>query len=251
MKNAVAAAAILCAVVVASMFTPTANVEAAGMSVGASTWYSQWKYESPSTGTMKSDWTLMYGPSIGIDCADNWSLTSVLLSGNYHFKDDSLGLDFNYRRYDSDTTLNYSVFKWLKVFGGFKYMRYDIRNNFSVIPPFGFAQSRHYTYGPGLGLGLTIPLHESLFALATFSAMRLSGQTSQDGEPVIRCVETGYNAAASLAYYIDSMATTLSLGVRYQYFKSEDRNVDWASSDLTFYGITFAAVYSFSLGSQE
>lgn len=249
MKNL--AAAILCAALVAAMLTPTAKVEAAGISVGASTWYSQWKFEFPGQDTPISDWSLMYGPSVGVDFTGNWSLSSVLLTGNYHFKDDSIGLDFNYRRYDSDTTLNYSVFKWLKVFGGFKYMRYDIRNSYDVIPPFGSAQGRHYTYGPGIGLGFTVPLFDSLFALATVSAMRLSGQTTQEGEPTVHCVETGYNATASLAYYIDSMATTLSLGGRYQYYKLEDRNVDRPNSECTFHGITFAAVHSFSLGSEE
>ena len=46
------------------------------------------------------------------------------------------------------------------------------------------------------------------------------------------------------------MATTLSPGGRYQYFKSVERNVDYPSTEFTFYGITFAAVYSFSLGAE-
>ncbi len=248
MKHGIAAA-ILCASMVTATLMP-AKAEAAGMSVGASTWYSKLSTKSSGTDTLDSEWSLMYGPVIGIDFAKDWSLSSVFLTGNYRLEE-GLSMAFNYRRYDSDTTLNYSVLKWLKVFGGVKYLRYDIRDSGAVVPPFGSAQSRHYTYGPGLGLGLTVPLHESLFALATVSVMRLSGQTSQEGFPVTRCIETGYNVAASLAYYIDSMATTLSLGGRYQYFKSADRNVDYSSTDFTFYGITFAAVYSFSLGAEE
>lgn len=248
MKRGIATA-VLCATVVAATLMP-ATAEAAGMSVGASTWYSKMSIKSPGTDTLYSEWSLMYGPSIGIDFAKDWSVSSVFLTGNYRFEED-LPIVVNYRRYDSDTTLNYSVLKWLKVFGGLKYMRYDSRDSSSVIPLFGSAQTRHYTYGPGLGLGLTVPLRESLFALATVSAMRLAGKSSNDNYPDLRCVETGYNVAASLAYYIDSMATTLSLGGRYQYFKSVDRNIDYSRSDLTFYGITFAAVYSFSLGAEE
>jgi len=160
-------------------------------------------------------------------------------------------MDINYRRYDSDTTLNYSLFKWLKVFGGVKYMRYDLRDSGAVIPPLGSSNLKHYTYGPGLGLGLTVPLLESLFALANVSVMRLSGQTSSDGAPNTRCVETGYNVAASLAYYIDSLATTLSLGWRHQYFESNDRNTEGSNNRFTFTGLTFSAVYNFSLGSEE
>jgi hypothetical protein len=248
MKRGIAAA-ILCAAVITTTLMP-AKAEAAGMSVGASTWYSKMTSKSPGTDTLVSEWSLMYGPVIGIDFAKDWSVSSVFLTGNYRFEED-IPVAINFRRYDSDTTLNYSVFKWLKVFGGLKYMRYDTRDSNGVIPPFGSAQSRHYTYGPGLGLGLTVPLHESLFALATVSVMRLSGQTSQEGFPVTRCIETGYNTAISLAYYIDSMATTLSLGGRYQYFKTEDRNLDSSNSKSAFYGITFAAVYSFSLGAEE
>ncbi|HSV95459.1 MAG TPA: hypothetical protein VLM75_00850 [Spirochaetota bacterium] len=243
-------ALIVSAAVCATTFMPPANAEAAGMSVGASTWYSEWEFESQDGSTINSEWSPMYGPVVGIDFAKDWSVTTVFLTGNYKFEPSGIPMSINYRRYDSDTTLNYSIFKWLKVFGGLKYMRYDARDS-GVVPPFGSADFKHYTYGPGLGLGFTLPLYESLFALANISVMRLHGKTTDNNMADTYCIETGYNAAVSLAYYIDSMSTTLSLGWRHQYFESNDRNTEGGNSKLTFSGVTLAAVYNFSLGSEE
>jgi hypothetical protein len=75
----------------------------------------------------------------------------------------------------------YSVLKWLKVFGGVKYVRYDIRDSGAVVPPFGSAQTRHFKLRAGARPGAYGAPARSRFALATVSVMRLSGQTSQEG----------------------------------------------------------------------
>ena len=59
--------------------------------------------------------------------------------------------------------------------------------------------------------------------------------------------EPGLNTNLSLAYYIESASTTITLGGRYQLF-----NIEWESerqAEMThqFYGITFSAVYAFAL----
>jgi len=118
---------------------------------------------------------------------------------------------------------------------------------------------RHYSYGPGLGIGLTVPVTDSLFLLGNFSVMYLSGNETFDPAPTYNkeITETGFNSTVSLAYYAASIATTFALGVRCQYFKTEYENpylsyMGKSKTDhSTFYGITFSAVYHFSLGSEE
>jgi len=224
---------------------------AAGMSVGVNTWYSTWDLE-PASG-MSYDSSLMYGPVLGVDWGKKWSITCVLLTADYKATAEVMGSSFpiHFRRYDSDTTLNYTVLKWLKVFGGIKYMRYDTRKTGESVPVFGSSDNRHYTYGPGLGIGLTLPISDSLFALVNVSGMYLTGRASENLVENYNLTETGINTTASIAFYAESIATTFAIGVRYQYFKSDPDIAGGVTSDLTFYGITFSAVHHFSLGGKE
>jgi hypothetical protein len=256
MKKQALLAFVICAAVFGMMFAGAVPGHAAGMSVGVNTWYSTWKMD-PSQG-MEYDPSLMYGPILGLDWGKKWSVTSVLLTGQYKMSRDvlvvppSTYMTFNFymRRYDSDTTLNYSVFKWLKIFGGLKYMRYDSHDAVDQkVPIFGETESKHYSYGPGLGIGLTLPVTDSLFALINVSGMYLTGK--QTGSGAYDLTETGINATASLAYYVASISTTLALGGRYQYFKSEPDMAGQKTTDLSFYGITFSAIYHFGLGGEE
>lgn len=203
----------------------------AGVSLGLSSWYAWWD-TSPDYG-YETDPEPLYGPVLGVDFAERWSLTSVLLMGTYYAKSDMGFEEHKYRRYDSDTALNYSLNRYFKVFAGFKYMRYDE------------PDIKQISYGPGIGMGFTLPLTDSLFAIANVSAMYLFGL--QRGV-YTDYTEAGFNTALGLAYYITPIATTITAGVRYQVF--ETRSVD---EDQThhFYGVTLAAVWHFSTGTSD
>jgi hypothetical protein len=216
---------------------------AVGVSVGASTWYVHWDTESQSTVNP----ALMYGPVLGLDLGREWSLNSVFLMGNFRWETPTQDTyDF---RYDSDTTLNYSVFRWLKVFAGFKYMRYDEDlSNEPMYVPFAERDFSSYAYGPGLGLGLTIPLSGSLFVLGNFSGLYLWGKWSGDS---MTFIDKGYNAALSLAYYLPWLPMTITAGYRYQLIKETSHDYTGGYALSKFSGFTLSAVYHFSAGDDE
>ncbi|TAL35961.1 MAG: hypothetical protein EPN93_09180 [Spirochaetes bacterium] len=220
---------------------------ATGVNVGVNTWYTQWKLTP--TDNFKSDPSLMYGPVLGVDLAKGWTLTSVLLTGNFKVPMPDVNDSFNYRRYDSDTALNYSLLKWLKIFGGVKYMRYEGEKEGNLLMPFEGGYFTHASIGPALGVGVTLPVTESLFALVNFSGMYLWGKEKLPGNPTEKFIESGYNATLSLAYYIASYSTTLIAGVRYQYFKMDFDSSSIGENENRFYGITASVVYNFNIGS--
>jgi len=209
----------------------------AGVSLGFSSWYAWWEMKPDSGSTI--DPAPLYGPVLGVDFAQRWSLTSVLLMGDYTAENDSMGVDIEYRRYDSDTALNYSLSRYFKVFAGFKYMRYDMS-----IESVDF-EFKHISYGPGLGIGATIPLSDSLFVIANVSGMYLFGTRKATQADYY---ETGINSALGLAYYITPIATTITAGFRYQYFETRTMEDD---TNHHFYGVTLSAVWHFSTGTSD
>ncbi|MCU0844330.1 MAG: hypothetical protein MUC76_05320, partial [Spirochaetes bacterium] len=144
------------------------------------------------------------------------------------------------KRYDSDTALNYSINRYVKLFGGVKAMGYN------------WPEGSHYGVGPALGVGLTLPLVDSLFLLGNFSGLYGFGREERDegmggGSSAAR--EAGFNTTLSLAYYIESASTTITLGGRYQWFTIDyaDDSGAFPETTLMFYGVTLSAVYSFEI----
>jgi hypothetical protein len=246
---------VLCAAVCAVLFAGAAPVSALGMSAGASVMYTTFEM-TPTPGEDVNP-GLMYGPVLGLDWGKSWSITSVLLTGNFkHNVSESIGDDYNERRYDSDTTLNYSINRWLKVFGGFKYSRFDAHlssgaDDGKYLKPFEGGNSKYISYGPGGGIGVTLPLADSLFAVGNVSLMYLYGRTSEPagmGYENVNYTDAGFNASLALAYYIDAYATTLSLGGRYQQYTEKYSDSDYK---VRFLGVTVSAIRHFGLGREE
>jgi hypothetical protein len=74
---------------------------------------------------------------------------------------------------------------------------------------------------------------------------------SQESKSDIK--QYGINSSLSIAYYIAPASTVISLGGRYQYYKTVYYNIDIDDWGLLhdykdkFYGITLTATYSFSI----
>ncbi len=219
------------------------NSHALDISVGASTWYSWWDMDAPEDQNPEFDPGLLYGPLLSVRFLDDWSIASVFLYGKFGAKQYLTEI----KRYDSDTSLSYSVNRYLKVFAGFKYMGFEWDNEE------GSGGGSHKAMGSGLGLAVTAPLADAFFLLFNISGIYVSGEEKQDdfwpGMPNgSDLTETGGNSTISLAYYIQEISTTITLGFRAQYVKINYENNDYASdADMTFYGATLSAVYSFDI----
>lgn len=211
-------------------------LRAADISIGASTWYATWKTNDSVT-EMKLDPTWFYGPAIAVKFNNDFTLNSIFLYGTYDVEIGSNTIDWH--RYDSDTSLSYRLNNYLRLFGGIKYLGYKID-----IPQ---ATAYFNAFGPAAGISAVFPLINNFFILGNISGMYLRGKKSQEGEDDTKHKVTGYNTAASVAYYIAPASVTLSLGGRYQYFKmvNVDDSTDYIKNK--FYGLTAAATYSFRI----
>jgi len=201
------------------------KVYAADITVGATTWYAEYKEASDFL-----DPTFMFGPVASVKFNDDFNLTFVYLYGQ--FKDKFVS-GAKMKRQDSDLALNYRLNNYFKLFGGIKYM-----NCKSSSP--GNPTYKSYSYGPALGVSFTYPFIENIFFLATLSGSYVWWSRSFDDSD---WNDYGYNGTAALAYYISQASTTISLGYRYQRFI----NTDDSSLKTTFSGFTLTATYSFSI----
>ena len=219
---------------------------------------------------MQSDPALLFGPTLSVKFAENWNITFVYLYGKFNYEDkDSPGSyvptiyqsKFKSKRSDIDLAINYRLNDYFKIFAGIKVMSF-------VMLPFEFMEdygggggggmannvnpSDTRCDGLGAGLNATFPVAENLFLLGTLSGF--IGNAKVDVNTGSQIMQKGFsykgiNSNLSIAYYIASASTTISLGARYQYFKIESNDWDaWSIKvNYSIYGMTLGATYSFSI----
>jgi hypothetical protein len=221
-----------------SIFFFSKSLLAVDVSVGVSSWYTTWimtPEDTENQGKSKMGPELMIGPAVSVQLAKDWAVSSVvLISSKYEMPEENGTLHLT--RTDSDTTLNYSINRYFKVFPGIKFMRFSFPNGY------------HQSVGPGFGCGVTLPILESLFFIANGSGSYLFGKHKGggDGDSTLGFNEYGYNVNASFAYYINAISTTVSLGYRYQYFYTNYTSAtDQSDLNHVFRGFTASIVYSF------
>ncbi|MBN2041213.1 MAG: hypothetical protein JW864_14310 [Spirochaetes bacterium] len=220
------------------------KASAAGFSAGVSTWYAWWKFSESDNMDMKP--AFLFGPVLSFGFGGSYSLSGVFLYGKFKPEDTEDGPS-DISRFDSDISLNYNINRYFKIFGGAKYMDFRWEDNYS--------EGKHYSVGPGLGVGITIPLAGSFYFLTNLSGTYTLGEHVQDesnetGGTVTMTsdlAETGINTNISVACYIATASTSLTLGLRYQYVISDykDESEHMQDEKFTFYGITLSAVYTF------
>ena len=230
------------------------NVYAVDITVGGSTWYSWWNQKqwnkNGSGDTTNFDPTFFYGPALSVKFSNDFNLTFVYLYAKFeNEKRDSSGkTTIKHKRTDSDLALNYRLNGYFKIFGGVKYMPYKSSGTDGTIS----SHSDHSGFGPGLGVSCTYPILDNLFLLANLSGFYLwsnedfSSDTGAD-DFKHNYKRYGFNSTLSIAYYIVPAATTISLGTRLQYYKSDYNYEDVDYIDNLFYGVTLTATYSFSI----
>jgi hypothetical protein len=220
-----------------SIFLFTGSSYSNTLNGGVSAWYADWKFISEDFNNPEIDPVFLYGPALSFSFAKNWILGSRFLYGK--FGKGSPDASHETHRFDLDTTISYKLYRYLKLFSGVKYMGY------------GSDNILHYSVGPGIGIGAIIPLRGNLFLLGNFSGMYLRGKHNEDDDntPGVNytIIEKGYNTTLSLAYYFGRASTTLAFGYRYQYFHIEYETEVLKPMEMTFYGFSFSAIYSFEL----
>jgi len=210
------------------------------VSLGAATWYSWWDMSTKTDGGEEDsdvDPTILYGPVLSLSFSDKWTLSSIFLYGQFtmHHEGDN---DEKVKRFDSDTSLNYNLNNYIKLFGGAKIMGYK------------FPGGKNQSIGPAAGIGMTLPVVGNLYLLGNISGMYNYGHEESDdhdngGAQEVIFTAPGINSTIAIAYYIDNASTTVSLGGRYQYFKINYESGSKTESDLSFYGLTLSLIYSF------
>jgi hypothetical protein len=257
-------------VLCAAVLMPSA-VRAADVSVGGSMWVSQW--EPFFTQSMKKsidqlttadykysskvdvDTGLVCGPLVSVRLGDSLSWGNMLLVGKYDGilkmrvvetatgNSQSSEMKFTTWRGDIDSTLNYSLNRYFKVFGGVKcmYMEYAMSSEGDD------SNTNSKGVGPALGVSLSLPLTDNLFGVFNVSSLYLrTVMDPAEGKDMWFNV-LGGNTTLSLAYYFSSLSLTASAGVRYQqlrYFESTS-GTGMDKSDDKFYGLVFSLIYTF------
>lgn len=260
------------------------NLFSMNMNVGGTVWYAWWNphtedsmrgennsytrggyFSEAYNDTFEKKPELIAGPFIGLSFLDNWSL-GLLFLGSTEYKFHStydvyytaapsniVHVDFNVAgsRYDFDSTLSYKFNNYLKVFAGYKYMRYDVTGSFiatGVAPISLDMEWDNRMSGPGVGINLTIPLVSNFFIPISISVLQLKSKTRQklnnqsDGssysDTTIDSTFRGCNITPGIGYYSEILEMSFILGGRYQYMKNEEDKRD------EFYGISLSAIYS-------
>ncbi len=229
--------------VVAMVTLSNSSSYAADLTVGATGWYSLWEIKD-SDATI--DPGILYGPALAITFNQDFNLNFVFLYGTYDAQqDDGFGgkMSYQYKRYDSDSSIGYKINSYLKFFAGLKYNAYT--TEISIMG--NDVDLKVQMYGPAAGLSAVMPLGNDFFILANGSGIYLFNKQTSTGTPVIKTKGYGYNTSAAIAYYIAPASVTLSIGGRYQYIQMESDDSSSEDSKMNFYGVTASATYSFSL----
>ena len=247
-----------------------------------------------------TDHSVMFGPVLSISFLKRWSVSSVFMFWKYKFVSDgpilkksaihlfpNMGLEFFFlnskysrdiKKYDSDSTVSCSVHRYVKLFAGFKYQKYEYveKTHFvskSGYGPVGEADSDFENYGSAFGIALTIPLYKSLFMLYNISGGILFGSASYVYDYYLFIDSSGItpvwgqfeneefysysgNTSLSFAYYIDQANITLVAGGRYQvcYYRHNRKMrgfLDLNGKYDHFYGVSFTAIYTFRIGKKK
>jgi hypothetical protein len=226
------------------------------MSAGVYTWYSWWDFPEDDYEKVRTDPGFVYGPTLSVNLNESYSLTFVFLYGMFDadgkdYEDSKLyggpvvSYTYDIKRYDSDTALNYRLNDYLKVYLGVKYSAFSYKLEGTSYD----VDFDHDTFGPGAGLSASFPVFNNTFLIVNVGGLYLVGNenyTATSGESgKFDIKDYGYNTSVLLAYYIEPASTTITLGGRYQYIKTEYD--DGFENESKFYGITLTASYLFSL----
>ena len=275
---------IICITIIAAFFFyPTASI--AGTFIGgAKGWYASWESSvlkwfekdiaagfqemgmtlntkrDPGSGyllgpllsyqTDDAKWSFSFAPMIFSSFSQDWSGTASGMA---------LQSTVELERKDYDLAANYSLFKNMKVFVGYKHqvvnMDFTLTYDTSMGPNTFYYTLESTVMMPTAGVGFAYPISDKLagglqlgllYSIPTLKMNVISGGTSQttDLDPY---PSLGFNGEVSLNYQ-PMESFFIQLGYRYQIFqlqtRSEQRWEKTKSNDIT-HGIVLSVLYVF------
>jgi len=235
---------IIAKLIIASIlliFAAQPALYASDLSIGATTWYTAWKYKTDGLQKVEYEPDFLYGPVMSLAFTNDFNISFIFLYGQFTMNPEGSNNSIKLDRYDSDLALNYRMNNYFKIFAGAKYLAFTWPNG-----------GKHQAIGPGAGISSVLPLGGNFFILGYISAMYLRGHENGDTSSnyKTKANELGGNASISLAYYIPSASTTISLGGRYQQiniYYDPKISPSAENSISKFYGVTLSAIYTFNI----
>jgi hypothetical protein len=281
-----------------------ANI-AAEVKIGGSVQYCWWRpawsggslYLAPSaelplsipyktkTGVMAP--AFMYGFTASARFLESWIFSSSLIYGNYFsragtpasyllFPLQQISSSKDVKKYDFDALLGYRVNRYFSANLSVKTRSYNYIEKIKkaqVSAPswvsIASARAEFIDVGPGLGIGVTIPLHPGLSLLIDVSGLVLAGSASYVHVYNYRLTsaidlitdqfekESFYSfagkSAVTFEYYIDAAGLALQVGGSYDVIFYRHHHVlrgflDYNGKYDSAYRVTFATVYTFTFG---
>jgi hypothetical protein len=225
-----------------SFFLIEASPINADVSIGVSTWYSDWNVKPSWSAVEKRTPGLLYGPVLGVGITDKWSLGGVFLTGQVGEKYTN-GSNRKLRRYDSDVSVNYTINRYFRIFTGWKNFQYIWNSDLSDVGLFQSADRTYKIYGPGIGIGLTLPVSDSFSIINNFSYIYAWGKMKTS--ETIDVTAKGYNITISPVYFYEPLNISVMIGWRYQSLKTDYKSTTDTDDTTAFYGFTLSFLYHF------
>lgn len=219
--------------------------------------------------------SFLYGPLVSMRLPRHVQLSTTVLYGEFEKKrrgwlltsSSSAPLvpvtDNNrIRRVDWDTSMSVSLNRYLKLFGGFKYGMYRCHIKKTALSQ-AVATSAdvvklYNEFAPGLGFGVTVRVIQNFFFQCSSSFVVKFVDYSNKGSNLVliptgnylfpenykRLIyKVGCNSNINFAYWIEPIKTTVSIGFRYQVYRTIDPGKDGGQKFDHFYGATALVMY--------
>jgi len=180
----------------------------------------------------------------------------------------NLDYEIELKRREIDVALSRSITSWMKIFAGYKYQRSEFNMDVtgSIYEPTYITESidtdveiTTYSHVPTVGLGFALPLSGSIFLgfqagvgylIAEFESKVKDNISSTSSKDTYTYKNTlGFTTEATISF-LSWERVLFQLGYRYQGMRlerSETGNSESSSIWDSFHGVTFSALYLFSL----
>ena len=269
----------------------------AEINIGGTVWYAWW--DAPWA--RKDDFSLepayLHGPVVSIKFTDYLGISSFFVFGNFdessseswgtYYMDETTGYPIykignaKVQRYDSETALDFYLYKYIRLFLNCKYMAYKLKADFTGTinvnhPTLGSiyggtwssnTEEESQVLGYGFGFGFKTPVlkgFQLMFnASGLYSPLGNYERTVMDSDGSRLTYNVGISnygalADAAVIYHPPLLQTYFSLGFRYQYVQYKQKEeydgpdadrfaVNYNDEFEELYCITFSVIYNIDL----